>query len=34
MEVYQILLLLWGVVFVLWLGQQFKDYNRRTGRGD
>lgn len=34
MEVYQILFLLWGIVFVFWLAKQFKEHNRRTGRGE
>jgi hypothetical protein len=31
-EVYQILFLLWGIVFVGWLIRQFSDYNKRKGR--
>lgn len=30
MEVYQILLLLWAIVFGFWLVRQFSEYNKRT----
>ena len=30
--VYQILLILWVVVFAFWLGRQFSEYNRRRDR--
>lgn len=30
--VYQILLILWVIVFAFWLTGQFKEYNRRRGR--
>lgn len=29
MEVYQIILLLWVVVFAMWAFKQFGDYNKR-----
>ncbi len=32
MEVYQILLLLWFIVFAMWLGKQFTAHNRRMER--
>lgn len=32
MEVYQILLLLWFIVFAMWLGKQFGEHNRRMER--
>jgi hypothetical protein len=32
MEVYQILLLLWVIVFAGWLFRQFSEHNKRTER--
>jgi hypothetical protein len=32
-EVYQIIFLLWGIVFVFWVAKQFKEHNKRNGRG-
>ena len=32
MKVYQILLILWIIVFTFWLVKQFKDYHERKGR--
>lgn len=32
MKVYQILFLLWGIVFAFWLMSQFNAHNRRRGR--
>lgn len=32
MKVYQILFILWGVVFAMWLVKQFADYNKRKGK--
>lgn len=29
MEVHQILFLMWGIVFAMWLGKQFSAHNRR-----
>ena len=32
MEVYQILLLIWVIVFAFWLPRQFREHNKRTDR--
>jgi flagellar biogenesis protein FliO len=32
MEVYQILFLLWVIVFAMWLVKQFNEYNKRTDK--
>jgi hypothetical protein len=33
MKVYQILFIVWGIVFAVWLVRQFSDYNKRkSGR--
>ena len=32
MKVYQILFILWGIVFAFWLARQFAAHNRRRGR--
>jgi hypothetical protein len=32
LKVYQIILLLWVVVFAFWLVKQFADHNKRSGR--
>jgi hypothetical protein len=31
MKVYQILFIVWGIVFAMWLMRQFSDYNKRKG---
>lgn len=31
-KVYQILFLVWGIVFAFWLVRQFSDHNERKGR--
>jgi hypothetical protein len=31
-KVYQIILLLWVVVFAFWLVKQFSEHNKRSGR--
>lgn len=32
MKVYQIILLLWVIVFAYWLVRQFSNHNKRIGR--
>lgn len=32
MEVYQILFVIWGIVFAFWLVKQFSAHNKRTDR--
>lgn len=32
MKVYQILFIIWVIVFAMWLAKQFADYNRRKDR--
>jgi positive regulator of sigma E activity len=32
MEVYQILFIVWVIVFAFWLARQFKEHNDRTDR--
>jgi hypothetical protein len=32
MKVYQILFIVWFIVFAMWLGKQFAEYNRRKDR--
>jgi hypothetical protein len=32
LKVYEILFLLWFIVFAFWMGKQFKEWNRRKGR--
>jgi hypothetical protein len=33
-EVYQVLLLMWVVVFGWWIARQFAEYNKRTEKKD
>ena len=30
MKVHQIILLIWGIVFVFWMVRQFSEHNKRT----
>jgi flagellar biogenesis protein FliO len=32
LKVYQIILLLWVIVFAFWLVKQFSEHNKRSGR--
>ena len=34
MQVYQIILILWVIVFAFWAVKQFSDHNKRTERKD
>jgi uncharacterized membrane protein YccF (DUF307 family) len=33
-EVYQVLLLMWVIVFGWWIARQFSEYNKRTEKKD
>jgi len=32
MKVHQIILLIWGIVFVFWMVRQFSEHNKRTDK--
>lgn len=32
LKVYQIIFILWGIVFIYWMARQFSEYNKRKDR--